>query len=152
MKHSKEFINNLINQEIEFSNQLSLKYHYPENITHLLYVIVPAFILKYGNKQLLEKCFSSVPILINDKQDQVYQAYYFSKPLYDNNEIITTKGIVLKNYKNIGLMQLLDNLVHEFNHAVNSIQNEIKIEDDILIRTGVSYNYFDKKHMFILQC
>lgn len=154
MIYNDDFINNLINSEIEFSNSLALKYHYPDNITHLLYIIIPAFILKYGlnHKQKLEDCFSKIPIIIDDKQDQIYQAYYFSKPIYDiDNNIVTNKGIVLKNYQNIRLMQLLDNLVHEFNHAINSIQNEIKIIDSMLIRTGISYNYFDKKTLKFLK-
>ena len=70
-----------------------------------------------------------VPIRINDKQDNVYQAYYYSIPEYKDGIINTTKGIVLQNYNNISLMQLLDNLVHEYNHAVNSIQNEIKKDE-----------------------
>lgn len=150
MNHNIEFI---INQEIDFSNKLSLKYHYPDNITHLLYLIIPAFILKYGlnHQQLIEKCFSEVPIIIDDKQDQIYQAYYISNPSYQNDKVITTKGIILKNYQNISLMQLLDNLVHEFNHAINSIQNEIKITDYILIRTGITYNYFNKKDLKFLK-
>lgn len=151
MNYDSNYINNLIDTEISFSNELALKYNYPDNITHLLYIIIPAFILKYGsnNKKLIEDCFSNVPIIINDKQDKIYQAYYFSNPKYVNNEISITKGIVLSNYKDIGLMQLLDNLVHEFNHAINSIQNEIIREKNILIRTGINYNYFDSNLKFI---
>ncbi len=145
MKYSNEFINQLIESEIEFSNHLASIYHYPDNITHLLYIMIPAFILKYGTnfKQLLEKCFATVPIIIDDQQDQIYQAYYFSK-LERKQEIRVVKGIVLKNYKNIGLMQLLDNLVHEFNHAVNSLQNEMIENHHFLVRTGIVYHYFDK--------
>lgn len=148
-----EYLNALINQEIEFSDNLSRKYNYPDNITHLLYLIIPAFIIKYGNnhKGTIEKCFSEVPIVIDDRQDQMYQAYYFSSPKYENGEVITTKGIVLKNYKNISLIQLLDNLVHEYNHAVNSIQNEIEITDYVKVRTGISYNYFDKKTLTFIK-
>lgn len=153
MNYSSEFINKLINDEIIFCDNISIKYSYPENITHLLYVIIPAFVLKYGigNRRLIEDCFSNIPIMINDKQDNVYQAYYFSKPKYVNNDIVTTKGIVLQNYKNIGLMQLVDNLVHEFNHAINSLNNEVKIDKNILIRTGIVYNYFDKNNLSFIK-
>jgi len=44
-------------------------------------------------------------------------------------------------------MQLVDNLTHEFNHAINSMNNEIKINDYIMIRTGISYNCFDKNSL-----
>lgn len=153
MNYSNDFINQLIEQEIKFSNSLTLLYHYPDNITHLLYIIIPAFIIKYGTsyRSLIEECFSSVPILIDDKQDQVYQAYYFSKPIIENNNYTLLKGIVLNNYQNIGLMQLLDNLVHEFNHAVNSMQNAITTNQVVSVRTGLVYNYFDKSTLTFIK-
>lgn len=153
MNYSDEFINQLIEQEIKYSDTLASIYHYPDNITHLLYVIIPAFIIKYGTsyRNLIEECFSLVPILIDDKQDKVYQAYYFSKPMIEEGDYTILKGIVLNNYKNIGLMQLLDNLVHEFNHAVNSMKNELIIGNEVLVRTGVVYNYFDKNNLSFLK-
>lgn len=153
MDYSDQFINQLIEQEIKFSDTLASIYHYPDNITHLLYIIIPAFVIKYGTnyQSLIEECFSLVPILIDDKQDKVYQAYYFSKPVIEGDNYTVLKGIVLNNYKNIGLMQLLDNLVHEFNHAVNSMQKELIIEEEILVRTGVVYNYFDKKSLSFIK-
>ena len=145
MNYNSDYINKIIDDEVIFSNNIASKFHYPDNITHLLYIIIPAFILKYGNsyRSIVEKCFATVPIIISDKQDKIYQAYYYSKPIKYNNDFIIEKGIVLKNYKDIDLMQLLDNLVHEFNHAINSIQNEMLIDSDIKIRTGLVYNYFN---------
>ncbi len=153
MPYSNEQMNQLIEQEVIFSNQLAKQYHYPDNITHLLYVMIPALLLKYGmnHRQLLETCFKEVPILIQDEQNEVYQAYYISIPKWQGEKIITQKGIVLKNYKDIGLMQLLDNLVHEMNHAVNSMQNEILERDQILVRTGIVYNYFEKKNLSFIK-
>lgn len=150
---NSEYINNLINMEIEYSNKVASTYNYPDNITHLLYLIIPAFIIKYGtnHKNLLERVFMEVPIMIDDKQDQVYQAYYFSSPKYTSTGVSTNKGIVLKNYKNISLINLLDNLVHEYNHAVNSIQNEVSISDYVRVRTGLSYNYFDKNNLSFIK-
>lgn len=149
INYSNEFINQLIEQEIKFSDSIAAVCRYPDNITHLLYIIIPAFILKYGTnyRKLIEECFSTVPIIIDDKQDQVYQAYYFSKPILEVGEYRVLKGVILNNYRNIGLMQLLDNLIHEFNHAINSLQNEITIDQEVLIRTGLVYNYFDKKNL-----
>lgn len=140
------FLEQLLKEEIEFSNHLYDIYHYPDNITHLLYLIIPAFILKYGVKQksLIEKCFSTVPILIDDQKDTVYQAFYFSQPQKIGEEILVRKGIVLRNYQNVSLMQLLDNLVHEFNHAMNSMKNEMSISDRITLRTGMVYHYYDR--------
>ena len=105
MNYDQQFINDLINDEINISDKISSLYHYPSNITHLLYIIIPAFIIKYGlnNKQLIEKVFLDIPIIIKDKQDKVYQAYYFSLPSLDFDKVITKKGIVLSNYEDISL-------------------------------------------------
>ncbi len=148
---NSEYINLLIEEEIEYSNKLAFKYRYPDNITHLLYLIIPAFIIKYGrsNKSIIEKCFMDTPIRVDKKYDKMYQAYYFSVPEYDHdNKIILNKGIVLRDYNDATLMGLLDNLVHEYNHAINSINNEILIIDNyIKVRTGISYNIFDKRNL-----
>ena len=141
-----EYVNKLIEQEIKFSDELSSNYNYPDNITHLLYLIIPAFIIKYGSmhKELLENCFRNVPIIINDKQDTIFQAYYVSTPKYDNGEVVTNKRIVLQNYNNISLIQLLDNLVHEYNHAINSYLKEVIVRDNIIyVRTGLTYITYD---------
>lgn len=143
-------INELIDRCILNINNFSNKYNYPSNITHLLYLIVPAFIIKYGftNENVILKNFNEIPILIDDKEDNVYQAYYTSIPYLSNSDYVTHKGIVLKNYKNTSLMQLLDNLVHEFNHAINSINQEIKIDDDkLFIRTGLTLIVYDKNKL-----
>lgn len=139
-------INELIDIGVQISLQLEKKYNYPSNITHLLYLIIPAFIIKYGisEERYIIDCFNNVPILIDDKQDNVYQAYYRSIPSFNGSNYITNKGIVLNNYNNISLMQLLDNLVHEFNHAINSIHQELNVnKDKLYIRTGLTYIIYD---------
>lgn len=147
MVYSDNYINKLITDEINFCDNVSLKYDYPDNISHLLYVIIPAFILKYGinYKSLVEQCFFNTQIIIDDQHDQISQAYYFGIPNYQNGRIVVDKRIVLKNYKDISLIQLIDNLVHEFNHAINSIQNDVITDNYVLVRTGIVYNYFDNK-------
>ena len=56
----------------------------------------------------------------------------------------TDKAIVLNQYKNASLIDMLDNIIHEFNHAVNSMINEIKYDDKIVgMRTGLSYMIYD---------
>ena len=131
----------LVEKYIPFINDLSNKYQYNSNITHLLYLIIPAFISKYSltKEQLILSTFQNVKIIISPEKDKNIQAYYTSIPSYQENKIVTTKYIIIKNYENISLIQLLDNLVHEFNHAINSYQQEIKIKDNILfLRTGLT--------------
>lgn len=141
-------LNELMNRCKIAVNSLTEKYRYPSNISHLLYLIVPAFVIKYGfeNERYILHHFDEIPILIHDKNNQVYQAYYTSIPRHgEDGKIVTSKGIVLNNYQNIELMQLLDNLVHEFNHAINSINNEVLWDDkEVKIRTGLAYIVYDK--------
>lgn len=153
MNYSNDFVNRLIEEEMKLSDNISITYHYPDNITHLLYLIIPAFIMKYGThyKHLIEECFLTTPIMIDDKQDQIYQAYYFSRPIFRNDTYQLTRGIVLKNYQNIGLMQLLDNLIHEFNHAVNSLENAFSVGEQISVRTGFVYHYFHKTNLSFMK-
>lgn len=136
---------NLIEKYIPIVKEISNKYNYNSNITHLLYLIIPAFIQKYTLKkeQLILNTFKETKIIISTNKDKNIQAYYTSIPSYKENRIITTKLIIIQNYENISLIQLLDNLVHEFNHAINSYNQEIKPKDNILyLRTGLTYTSY----------
>ena len=114
----------LIERYIPFITNLSTKYQYSSNITHLLYLIIPAFISKYSlsKENIILSTFQQTKIIISTKNSKTIAAYYTSIPNYQHNKITTTKYIVIQNYHNISLIQLLDNLVHEFNHAINSYQ------------------------------
>ena len=131
----------LVEKYYSFVNKLTNTYSYNSNITHLLYLIIPAFISKYSlsKENIILSTFKQTKIIISPKKDPTIQAYYTSIPSYQNNNIITTKYIIIQNYEHISLVQLLDNLIHEFNHAVNSYQQEIKIKTNILyLRTGLT--------------
>lgn len=135
----------LVEKYIPFINNLSTQYQYDSNITHLLYLILPAFIAYYSIKKepIILNTIKNTPILISPKKDKNIQAYYTSIPYYKNEKITTKKYIILQNYKNISLIQLLDNLVHEFNHAIHSNQQEIIQTDKyLLIRTGLTYSTY----------
>lgn len=135
----------LIEKYIPFIEEISQKYNYDNNIKHLLYLIIPAFIVKYKYKEsLILESFKNIPIIINSKQEKYINAYYTSIPTYQNNNIITTKYIVINNYEKIPLVKLLDNLVHEFNHAINSYNKEINIKNNILyLRTGLTNTIYN---------
>lgn len=132
----------LIEKYTNIIKEISTNYQYDSNITHLLYLIIPAFIHKYSisKEKLILSTFKQTKIIISPNKDKNIQAYYTSIPTYQNNQITTTKYIIIQNYENISLIKLLDNLVHEFNHAINSYNKEIKTKDNILyIRTGLTY-------------
>ena len=131
-------------------NRISQKYEYPNNIKHLLYIIIPAFVIKYGvrKEHFILNCLEEIPIFITGKEDPRIQALYISCPIKENNKIKTTKQILLNRYQGLPYMQLIDNLVHEFNHAINSFKNEVLYEDDYFyLRTGLSTVKYNKKNM-----
>ena len=130
---------------ISFVDNLSSLYQYDSNIRHLLYLIIPAFIERYSlsREKLILDTFENVSIVISDEDTDHTEAFYTSIPYYDYQTIRTKKCIVIYNYQNISLIKLLDDLVHEFNHAVNSYKNELYTLDDILyIRTGITYSSY----------
>ena len=128
-------------------DNISNKYGYDSNIKHLLYIIIPGFVKKYGfnRENLIINTFSNVKIFISDTRNENVVAYYTSIPRYFGNNIVTDKFIVINNYEKISLVSLLDSLIHEFNHAINSYNNEIRYDGDkIYLRTGLASSIYDK--------
>ena len=145
MKYSDTQMNIIFEKYINFVDELP--YRYTDNITNLLYIIVPAFILKYGleNEKTILNTFKNVRIVIKEGTNKKVQAFYKSIPVKKDNNITLHKYIVLQNYHSNSLVELLDNLVHEYNHALNSENNSITYEEsEILIRTGLSHIKYDK--------
>ena len=139
--------NLVIEKEKAFIDQISDRYEYDDNIRHLLYIIIPAFVIKYGIKSesLILNTFRDIRIIKSEKQDKYVKAYYSSHPVYENGEYSTVKFMVIQNYNKISLIDLLDNLVHEFNHAVNSYRDEIRVTKNyIYLRTGLTYRVYKK--------
>ena len=146
--------NLVIEKEKSFIDQISEKYDYDDNIRHLLYIIIPAFIIKYGmkNESLILNTFKDIRIIKSDKQDKYVKAFFSSRPVYINGEYSTVKFMVIQNYNKISLIDLLDNLVHEFNHAVNSYTNEIKETNKYLyIRTGLTNRIYKKEDLSFIK-
>lgn len=137
----------VIQREKVFIDKICDENQYDNNIRHLLYVIIPAFIIKYGvNKEnLVLNTFRDIKIVLSDVKDKYVKAYYSSKPVLINQEYHTLKYMVLQNYSDTDLVNLIDNLVHEFNHAINSYLNEIKVTKKyIYLRTGLTYRIYQK--------
>lgn len=153
MKKKKEKTNKMkvtVNTFIEvkdFVNQISEKHKYPNNIRHLLYIVVPAFIEKYGldEKKTVFSVFSEIPIKLTEKENH-FEVAYFNRSLYlDGNDYKTIKEIVLQKYKTAEVVAIIDSIIHEYNHALNSIKNEISYSDKkIFMRTGLAYTIIDR--------
>lgn len=150
MELNNDNINEFFSRYIDFINNLCEKNDYLVNIKHVLYLIIPAFVVKYGIKEEknILSCFEKVPIYIGNYKNNSEIAY-FNRKIYSKQEegiikYYTHKEIVINDYHGASLIDLIDSVVHEFNHAINSIVNEIKWNDEeISLRTGLSYiNFF----------
>ena len=146
--------NLIIERELKSIDEISDLYGYDSNIRHLLYIIIPALVIKYGisKEKLILKTFKEIRILKSNQESKTVKAYYSSKPKCENGEYKTTKFMVIHNYQKNSLVDLLDNLVHEFNHAINSSINEIKITKNYLyLRTGLTYRVYKKEDLSFIR-
>ena len=58
----------------------------------------------------------------------------------------------MRQYHSASLIDMLDNVIHEFNHAINSMINEIKYDDKtVSIRTGLAYLSYDVNDLLHLK-
>ena len=146
--------NKIMEREKNIIDQISNYYHYDSNIQHLLYVIISAFIIKYGiNKEkLIINTFKETKIISSEKESEYIRAYFSSTPRKINGQYQTKKYMVIQNYKQIPLVELLDSIVHEFNHAINSYNNEIKVTNKyVYLRTGLTYKIYEKESLKFLK-
>ena len=140
----------VIEREKPFIDKICELFQYDSNVRHLLYIMIPAFIIKYGpsKEKIILNTFQETQIIRSTKENKIVKAYFSSTPRMVNGEVKTKKYMVIQNYQNIQLVDLLDNLVHEFNHAVNSYQNEIKMTKNyVYLRTGLTFRIYDKEHL-----
>ena len=148
-------INKLLNRYVDFVDEISSNNHYENNIRHLLYLVVPAFVFKYGvdKESTILKCFENVKIIISGTEDKQVLASFNRKLVRDNDGYHTIKYIMLNKYRTSpSISELLDSIIHEFNHAINSINNEISYDDKyIKVRTGLSYLIYDKSTLSFIR-
>ncbi len=152
MEFNDNNINEFINKYIAFVDKLNNKYDYPNNIKHVLYLIIPAFVKKYGIKEerYILNCFENIPIYISSNTNHELTAYFNRKLGCESEDgrvkYYTEKEIVLNEYYGASLLELIDNLAHEFNHAINSLNNELTWNDNIItMRTGLSHFTYKKE-------
>ena len=88
----------IVNNDLKRNN-------YNSDINHLLYIIIPAFIIRYNikNQNKIINTFKEVPIVLFEKEDRVHQAYYVSIPSITNNKIKTRKYIGINHYANANI-------------------------------------------------
>ncbi len=150
MEINDSILNNLFKSTKEKIDRDLSKYNYNSDIKHLLYIIIPAFIIKYNikNQNKVLNTFKDVPIRLINKEDRVHQAYYTSIPRIISGKIKTTKYIAINYYKEKSLLEFIDNIIHEYNHALNSMINEIKVtKDNFSLRTGLTRTIYPKNNL-----
>ncbi|MDO5569046.1 MAG: hypothetical protein Q4G04_02900 [bacterium] len=145
-------INSLIQRCILLIDELDLTYHYPSNTKHLLYLIITSFILKYGlkNEKMIISALKEIQIIVNQNEipDNLV-AHFERKILFDEDgKPYTRKKIVIDNYFSVPTINLLDSVIHEFNHAINSYKKEMSFTNEqIILRCGLSTSTFDKNNL-----
>ena len=152
MDINQENINLFLNKYVSFVNEISERMQYNNNIKHLLYIIVPAFVAKYGinNEQTVLNCFRNTKVYIREHNKNVSAA--FNRSLRkEGSKYYTDKFITVNSFSKSSLSTIIDNIVHEFNHAINSINNEIIVTDDLIkVRTGLTTLNYDKEKIVFL--
>ena len=149
----------LIDKYYSVVNEICDHNGYSDNIRHLLYVIMPAFVVKYGsiNEKTIIDCFKETLILVGDSEDSGVEAFFDRKLFSYDQKYFSKKYIVINGLNKSEYIYLIDSIVHEFNHSLNSIKNEIVINGDVIfLRTGLSYikgvdNKFEKTKSYILE-
>lgn len=140
-------MNNLeFNRYIDFVNKVSDDMSYSDSIRHLLYVIVPAFIIKYGmqNENLILNCFRNTTIYLSDNMPNDNVNAYFYRKIIKSESYYSKKFVIIRKNDLTKYITFIDSIIHEFNHAINSSLNEILINDEyILLRTGLSHIKYD---------
>ena len=144
----------IIEREKKVIQDICNLYGYDNNISHLLYLMIPAFIIKYGisNEKLILDVFRNIQIIHSNKKSSYVRAFYSSSLFFHNGKYLSKKVMVIQNYDKIHLVELLDNLIHEFNHAINSYVNEIIVRDKyIYLRTGLTFRIYNKSNLSFIK-
>ena len=134
------------NRYISFVDEISNDMNYPNSIRHLLYVVVPAFIINYGieNERLILECFRKTKIYLSNNIPDNNVNAYFDRKLYKDDSYYSHKFIVIRKNDVDRYITFIDSIVHEFNHALNSMVNEINFDKEcITLRTGISFIKYD---------
>ena len=82
--------NYILEREKPYIEEISNKYQYDSNIRHILYIMIPAFIIKYGvNKEkLILNTFRDIKIMKSNKESKMVKAFFSSTPYKKGEEYL----------------------------------------------------------------
>ena len=155
-------VNFLIDRYYEFVNTVSKKNNYDENISHLIRLLLIVFVIKYDikNEKIIMECFEKTKIIVSDNKKNGEEAFFY-RNISLSDRYISNKYIIINDFYKENYIELIDTLIHEFNHAINSMVNEISFDEkNIYLRTGLSYltyskddlnNAIDKSNEYVLE-
>jgi len=147
MEYNVETIKLLYKKYQNFTSKLN--YELDKDISYLLPIIILAFVLKYGlnNETLILKILTDIKINVSSIIDEQKLAYYKREIILINNKLFLKKEIVINKSKYKRTGSLLDSIIHEINHVINSYNNEIEEVDNLIyLRSGISYSIFKKEN------
>ena len=107
-------INLLFNYYVPVVDNICSDLGYDNNIKHLLYIVIPTFIAKYGSKNepTILKCFKNVKISIKEHEKNVTAT--FSRSLVKENDgYKTNKYVSVNPFTESSIAEILDNLIHD---------------------------------------
>lgn len=135
--------NKYINRAKDLVDEISNYYFYDNNTRHLLYVVVPSFLSYYGlgKEKIIRDVFKKIPIIYKDLDGPLAS---FNKS-YQGNEF---KGVIYISKRISSISDKLDQMIHEYNHAINSYNKPLI---NGALRTGLSLTkngVKDNKYIF----
>lgn len=132
---------------------------YDENVRHILYVVIPAFVHKYGlsKEKIIIDCLKSTLFIVSNEKNNNEEAFFDRKLIKSYDSFYFQKYIVINGLVKSQYIDLIDAIVHEFNHALNSMNNDmVVINNSIKLRTGLCYILYNdnlpkKDNSYILE-
>lgn len=111
----------------------------------LLKIAYELFCAYYKDKTLIENVFKNIPLFIKKEKGKVKALY--ARRIYKKGKDIRTKAkIVIRKNDINDLNDLLDEVVHEYNEAINTYNNELDIDNNqVVARRGLELKVMTKR-------
>lgn len=129
---------------MSFIDDIAKKYDYGEEEKKIIKVAYDLFVNYYENQKRIEDVLENVPFFIKKEKGSVKAL--FARRIYKKDKKYATKSkIVIRKADVFNLNDLLDEVVYQYNEAINSYKNELTIEKDkVIVRRGIELKILSK--------